>query len=412
MNADELNGGHVSAPQRLLSQLAVAADSKLVLLVLDGVGGLPDGETGKTELETARTPHLDGLARAGSIGLATPIMPGVTPGSAPAHLSLFGYDALQHDIGRGVLSAVGAGIDLAPEDVACRINFATERDGVIVDRRAGRIPTEEGARLCELLRQIELPGVEIVVEPEMQYRAVIVWRGDGLSADIADTDPQVVGKPALPAVARTPAAERMAGLINEFVRRANELLKNEPKGNTILLRGFGSLPRMATLPELFKLRCGVLATYPMYRGLAKLIGMDELPAGDTFSSQLDELERSWDAYDYFFIHVKGTDAAGEDGDFSGKVQVIEEVDALLPRLTALQPDVLVVTGDHSTPSVLKAHSWHPSPVLLSSRWTRPNGWVQGFGESDCAQGTLGHVYSSDLMGLMLANGLRLQKHGA
>lgn len=412
MNVDGLQGTNISQAQRLLHQLAAPADSKLVLLVLDGLGGLPDEKTGRTELESATTPNMDRLARQGSLGLATPILPGVTPGSAPAHLSLFGYDPLQHDIGRGVLSAVGAGIDLGPGDVACRINFATMRDGLIVDRRAGRIPTEEGARLCAVLRQIRLPGVEIVVEPEMQYRAVIVWRGDGLSPQVADTDPQVTGKPALPAAALTPDAEPMARIVNEFVARANELLKDEVKGNTILMRGFGSLPRMATLQQLFGLRSAVLAPYPMYRGLAKLIGMDEVPAGDGFPDQMEALERVWNDYDYFFLHVKGTDAAGEDGDAARKAQVIEEVDALLTRLTDFGPDVLVVTGDHSTPARLKAHSWHPVPVLLSSKWVRPNPWVEGFGESDCARGTLGSVHSSDLMGLMLAHGMRLKKHGA
>lgn len=409
---DAAGGARISEAQRLLSRLAMPAEGKLVLLVLDGLGGLPDPDTGLTELETARTPHFDALARAGSLGLATSIIPGVTPGSAPAHLSLFGYDAVQHDIGRGVLSAVGAGIELGPNDVACRINFATKRDGVIVDRRAGRIPTEEGARLCEVLRQIELPGVDIVVEPELQYRAVIVWRGEGLSAAVSDTDPQVTERAALPATAKTPEAEPMAELVNAFIAEANERLQDEEKGNTILMRGFGSLPPMATLPQLFGLRSAVLATYPMYRGLAELIGMEQLPAGDTFATQLDALERSWDAYDYFFIHVKETDAAGEDGDFARKAAVIEEVDELLPRLTALEPDVLVVTGDHSTPAAMKAHSWHPMPVLLSSRWTRSNDEVQGFGESDCAKGSLGRVHASDLMGLMLAHGLRLEKYGA
>lgn len=402
----------LSKEQRLLSQLAHKNDSKLVLLVLDGLGGLPDEKTGRTELEAARTPNFDGLAKAGSLGLATPIAAGVTPGSAPAHLSLFGYDPLAHEIGRGVLSAVGAGIPLGPNDVACRINFATKRDGVIVDRRAGRIPTEEGARLCERLSSIQLPGVEIVVEPEMQYRAVIVWRGEGLSPDIADTDPQVTGKAALPAKALTPEAEPMAELVNEFVRQANELLADEEQGNTILMRGFGSLPTIATLPELFGLRCAVLATYPMYRGLARLIGMDEVDAGETFADQLDALRNVWDDYDYFFIHVKGTDAAGEDGDAVRKAEVIEEVDELLPKLLELQPDVLVVTGDHSTPARMEAHSWHPVPLLLSSKWARPNGWVEGFGESDCVRGTLGHIRSEDVTGLMLANGLRLQKYGA
>lgn len=401
-----MNAAHV------LQQLAIPAQSKLVLLVLDGLGGLPGKDSGLTELESASTPHLDELARGSSIGLATPLIPGVTPGSAPAHLSLFGYDAFEYQIGRGVLSAVGVGIELGPDDVACRINFATMRDGVITDRRAGRIPTEEGARLSEIISSIEIPGVEVVVRPEMQYRAVIVWRGEGLSDAVADTDPQVTGQPALPARALTPDGDRMAALVNQFVAEANRLLADEPEANTILLRGFGRLPSIPTLDELYGLRAAVIAAYPMYRGLAKLVGMEELPAGETFADQVATLRRAWDEYDYFFLHVKGTDAAGEDGDAGRKAAVIEQVDEALPALLELGPDVLVVTGDHSTPAPLRSHSWHPVPVLLASEFARPNGWVDGFGESDCVRGALGHVRSQDLMALMLAHGLRLKKFGA
>ncbi len=396
----------------LLQQLATPAETKMVLLVLDGLGGLPHPETGLTELETARTPNLDALARRSSAGLTTPIAPGVTPGSAPAHLALFGYDAVRYQIGRGVLSAVGVGLDVGPGDVACRINFATMQDGVITDRRAGRIPTEEAAPLCRRLAEIRLPGVEVVVEPEMQHRAVIVWRGEGLSEHITDTDPQVTGRPPLPARALAPEAEPMADLVNGFIAEANRLLAGEPRANTILLRGFGRLPVIPSFGELYKLRAAVLAVYPMYRGLAKLVGMKELPAGKGFADQLAAIKQAWNDFDYFFIHVKGTDAAGEDGDFERKVREIEAVDELLPELLALNPDVLVVTGDHSTPAALRAHSWHPVPVLLSSRWVRPNPWLDGFGETACTRGTLGFVRSQDLMGLMLANALRLKKFGA
>ncbi len=275
---------------RILQQLAVPGDSKLVLLVLDGLGGLPDAESGQTELEAAATPTLDRLARQNAVGLATPLIPGVTPGSAPAHLALFGYDAFEHHIGRGVLSAVGVGLDLEPADVACRINFATLKDGVIADRRAGRIPTEEGARLCEVLSAIRIPGVDIVVRPEMQHRAVIVWRGEGLSDAVTDTDPQRTGVAPLPAEALKPEAQRTAEVVNRFVAEANRLLADEPRANTILLRGFGRLPEIPTLTELYRLRAAVIAGYPMYRGLAKLVGMEELPAGQTFSDQLETLK--------------------------------------------------------------------------------------------------------------------------
>lgn len=396
----------------LLQKLAVPADSKLVLLVMDGLGGLPHPETGRTELETARTPNLDALAQRGSLGLITPIAPGITPGSAPAHLALFGYDPVQYQIGRGVLSAVGVGLDIGPEDVACRVNFATMQDGAITDRRAGRIPTEEAERLCRRLSEIRLPGVEIIIRPEMQYRAVIVWRGAGLSDQVADTDPQVTGKPPLPARALAPEAEATAELVNRFVAEANRVLAGEPRANTILLRGFGKLPHIPSLTELYRLRAAVLAIYPMYRGLAKLVGMQELPAGESFADQVAALRRAWADFDYFFIHVKGTDAAGEDGDFQRKVQEIEAVDRLLPEILALNPDVLVVTGDHSTPAALRSHSWHPVPVLLSSPAARANPWAEGFGETACSRGTLGQLRSRDLLSLMLAHGGRLKKFGA
>ncbi|MBO8140549.1 MAG: 2,3-bisphosphoglycerate-independent phosphoglycerate mutase [Firmicutes bacterium] len=396
----------------LLRQLAVPNDTKLVLLVMDGLGGLPDPDTGKTELETAHTPNLDTLARHGSVGMTVPIIPGVSPGSAPAHLALFGYDPVQYQIGRGVLSALGVGMDLGPEDVACRVNFATQRDGVITDRRAGRIPTEEAERLCRKLAEIQVPGVTVDIRPEMQYRAVIVWRGPGLSDRVTGTDPQIEGRPPLAVRALEPEAEATAAAVNRFVEEANRVLADEPRANTILLRGFGRLPGIPTVGELFGLRAAVLAIYPMYRGLAKLVGMTELNAGDSFADQVEALRRAWDDYDYFFIHVKGGDSAGEDGDFARKVRVIEEVDALLPGILELKPDVLAVTGDHSTPAVMRRHSWHPVPLLLSSRWARPNPWVSGFGESECARGALGHIRSQELMGLMLAHGLRLQKFGA
>ncbi|MFO7310567.1 MAG: 2,3-bisphosphoglycerate-independent phosphoglycerate mutase [Bacillota bacterium] len=396
----------------LLKELAVGADTKIVLLVMDGLGGLPHPETGLTELETARTPNLDALARRGSLGLLTPIAPGVTPGSAPAHLALFGYDAVKYRIGRGVLSAVGVGLDIKPEDVAFRINFATMENGVITDRRAGRIPTEEAARLCQKLREIRLPGVEIVIEPEMQYRAVAILRGQGLSEHVSDTDPQVTGRPPLPARALAPEAEVTAELVNRFIAEANRVLAGEPRANTILVRGFGRLPAIPSFAELYQLRAAVLAIYPMYRGLAKLVGMTELPAGESFADQVAALKRAWNDFDFFFIHVKGTDAAGEDGDFDRKVREIEAVDALLPEILALNPDVLVVTGDHSTPAALRSHSWHPVPVLLAARAARANPWVDGFGETACARGTLGQLRSRDLMGLILAHAQRLKKFGA
>lgn len=397
---------------QLIRELAVPGTTKLVLLVLDGLGGLPSPDTGLTELETAHTPNLDRLAEQASLGLSTPVRPGVAPGSGPGHLALFGFNPERVRVGRGVLSALGVGIDLRPADVACRVNFATREGGVITDRRAGRIPTEVGRRLCEKLRQIRLPGVELIIEPEMQYRAVVVLRGEGLSPAVSDTDPQQEGVPPLPPRPLQPGAERTAALVVQFLEAADRLLADEHPANTLLLRGFDSLPPLPSLSEAYHLKPAVLAVYPMYRGLARLVGMEVLDAGHDLTGQLAALRAHWDEYDFFFVHVKPADSAGEDGDFAGKVRVIEAVDRAIPDLLALEPDVLVITGDHSTPALFRAHSWHPVPVLLYSRYSRREGPGATFGERACARGQLGSLRAMDLLPLMLAHGRRLKKFGA
>lgn len=348
----------------VLKSLAIKNNTKMILLVMDGLGGLPHKETGLTELETARTPNLDKLASQSSCGQMHPIMPGVTAGSGPAHLSLFGYDPLEHNIGRGVLSALGLNLDLGKDDVACRINFATMRDGKIIDRRAGRIPTEECVRLCKKLSSIEMEGVEIIAAPEMQHRAAIVFRGTGLSGRITDSDPQKEGLAPLKMEALDEASTKMAQIANTFAERAGEVLADEPVANTILMRGFDKAPDIETVSELYGIKAAAIATYPMYRGLAKIVGMEVLPTGSTLESEIEALRDSFADYDYFFIHVKYTDSSGEDGDFDRKVSVIEEVDSIVPSILSLKPDVFAVTGDHSTPAALKSHSWLPVPLLL------------------------------------------------
>lgn len=396
----------------VLKSLAIKNNTKMILLVMDGLGGLPHKETGLTELETARTPNLDKLASQSSCGQMHPIMPGVTAGSGPAHLSLFGYDPLEHNIGRGVLSALGLNLDLGKDDVACRINFATMRDGKIIDRRAGRIPTEECVRLCKKLSSIEMEGVEIIAAPEMQHRAAIVFRGTGLSGRITDSDPQKEGLAPLKMEALDEASTKMAQIANTFAERAGEVLADEPVANTILMRGFDKAPDIETVSELYGIKAAAIATYPMYRGLAKIVGMEVLPTGSTLESEIEALRDSFADYDYFFIHVKYTDSSGEDGDFDRKVSVIEEVDSIVPSILSLKPDVFAVTGDHSTPAALKSHSWHPVPLLLYAKTARRDSWLTSFGEGECARGSLGTFKSQDLIALMLAHAQRLAKYGA
>ena len=401
----------------LIKQLHMPAETKIVQLVLDGVGGLPREQDGKTELEAANTPNLDALAARSQLGLAVPVRPGVTPGSGPAHLSLFGYDPLEYDVGRGVLSALGIGFDLHPEDVAARGNFCTIDDnGLITDRRAGRIPTEFGQKLTALLREIQLPGIQAYVETVKEYRFVLVLRptaGQALHANIADTDPQKTGVPSLPAIAEDEASEATAQLANDWIAAARVILKDHQPANSLNLRGFAQDPGFPKFPDVYGLRAGAIATYPMYRGVAKLVGMDVLPvAGETLEDEVDTLRAHWDQYDYFFFHVKKTDSAGEDGDFERKAGVIEHVDeAVVPAIMDLDPDVLIVTGDHSTPSALKSHSWHPVPTLLWSRFCSWDG-AEGFGERACGRGSLGVFPATDEMQLALGNALRLNKYGA
>jgi 2,3-bisphosphoglycerate-independent phosphoglycerate mutase len=396
----------------ILSSLARKSDTKMVLLVMDGLGGLPREETGLTELETAKTPNLDRLASQSSCGQMHPIAPGITAGSGPAHLALFGYDPLGHNIGRGVLSALGLDLDLGPDDVACRVNFATMRDGKIVDRRAGRIPTEECARLCKVLSGIKMGGVEITVAPEMQHRAAVVFRGRGLSGAVTDSDPQKEGLAPLTMQPLNPESKQMADIANAFVEEAKRALKDEPVANMVLMRGFDKSPAIATVSELYGIRAAAIAAYPMYRGLAKLVGMNVITGVNTLEEEVEALSRCLAEYDYFFVHVKYTDSSGEDGDFDRKVSVIEEVDALIPSILDLRPDVFVVTGDHSTPARLKSHSWHPVPVLLHASTARCDAWLTSFGEGQCARGSLGTFESRHLMALMLAHAQRLAKFGA
>ncbi|RLC73299.1 MAG: phosphoglycerate mutase [Chloroflexi bacterium] len=397
----------------LMRELAIEGQSKILLLVLDGVGGLPLTPDGPTELEAAHTPNLDALAARSICGMSTPVAPGVTPGSGPGHLSLFGYDPLQYEIGRGVLEALGIGFDLQPDDLAARGNFCTlDSQGLITDRRAGRIPTKVGAQLCEKLRQIRLPGVdEIFVEPVKEYRFVLTLRGKELYDGLTETDPQQVGKPPLPVEPLRPEATHTAELVNQWMAEARKILADEHPANGCNLRGIAKDPGLPLMPDIYKLRCGAIATYPMYRGVAKLTGMDVLPTGETIESEVETLKQHWADYDFFFFHVKKTDSRGEDGDFDAKAKVIECLDAALPDMLALAPDVVIVTGDHSTPAALKAHSWHELPLLLWSKYIRRDG-VQEFGERPCMAGGLGHIHHTDLLPLAMAYAGRLAKFGA
>ncbi len=398
--------------QELMRQLHTKNDSKIVMLVADGLGGLPLTPAGPTELEAAHTPNLDQLAARGVQGASIPVLPGITPGSGPGHLGLFGYDPLQFVIGRGALEATGVGFELQPGDVAVRCNFCTlDAAGNISDRRAGRIATEESGPLAISLRKIAIPGIELFVEPVKEHRFVIVFRGEGLEGQVADTDPQVTGRPPLDPVANEPGSEKTAEIAIEFLRQARTLLQGHPKANFLTMRGFAAKPHLPPYQEVYGLRAAAIAVYPMYKGLARLVGMDIVGEATTLDEQVDLLEKHWNEYDFFFVHFKYTDSTGEDGNYEMKVKRTEQFDAIIPRVTALKPDVLVVTGDHSTPAFLKSHSWHAVPTLLVSNCCRPD-QHQTFGERTCVTGGLGQFEAKYLMSLAMANAGRLGKYGA
>ena len=400
----------------LLERLSQPNESKLVLLVLDGVGDLRTPSQPRTPLEMADTPNLDALAAAGSTGRIVPVEPGITPGSGPGHLALFGYDPREPeaDIGRGVLEALGADVEIRAGDVAARGNFASaDEDGNVTDRRAGRISTEECRSLVEKLRGA-VPddlGIEVRIQAGEGHRFVLLLRGRELSPELADTDPQQTGVPPEPVRAVEPEGERTAEAVRRLLRSFEETLADEERANRVLLRGFSTLPALRTLEELYGIRCGAFAGYPLYRGVAAVCGMEKLPSGQSFGEILDRVEESWDRFDYLFLHVKKTDQAGEDGSLEDKVAALEAVNRELPRLLDLGPDVLAVTGDHSTPAPMKRHSWHPVPLVLVSETAFVDP-VERYDEASVIGGHLGTIPSRHLLGLMLAHGGRLAKFGA
>ncbi len=396
----------------LIRPLIEKNNTKIVLLVADGLGGLPQSPGGATELETARTPNLDAAARDGVCGLSIPVRLGITPGSGPGHLGLFGYDPLEFDIGRGILEALGINFPVGPKDVAARGNFCTvDEGGRIVDRRAGRPSTERCVKMCQKLQTIKLPDVEVFVEPVREHRFVVVIRGENLADSINDTDPQIVGHAPLQAEGRDANSQRAAQLFNQFVHEASRLLKDDAPTNMVTLRGFARYPQIATMEEVYGLKAVAIAVYPMYKGLARLVGMHIAESGNTLTDQIETMRNLWSQFDFFFMHYKYTDSTGEDGNFAAKVQMIEALDQVIPAIRELGPDVFIVTGDHSTPSKLKSHSWHPVPTLLLSDTCRTDN-VQAFGEASCLFGGLGQFLAKDLMLLAMAHARRLGKYGA
>jgi 2,3-bisphosphoglycerate-independent phosphoglycerate mutase len=400
--------------EEFIDSLIKTEKSKIILIVIDGLGGLslPNGKG--TELQVANTPNLDTLAAQSSCGLFEPICAGITPGSGPAHLAIFGYDPIKNNVGRGILSALGIGFDLTSKDVAARINFATvDRKGRVLDRRAGRIETQLNKKLCEkILKNIKLdPSVKIFLYPEKDYRAVLILRGEDLWGDLINTDPQKNGVVPFEIKATKPRSEKTANIVSDFISQAKNILANEKPANMILLRGFDKYNPLKSINKRYSLRAFAIAEYPMYKGIARLLGMEVAQNISDLDSQIESLRKNYDKYDFFFFHIKKTDSLGEDGDFDAKVKEIERIDSIFPQIIELNPDVLVVTSDHSTPALLKSHSWHPVPVIIKSIYARKDS-VTKFDEISCANGILGLRPMTDLMPLVLACANRLKKFGA
>lgn len=399
----------------LIKSLKTSDGGKIVMLVSDGIGGLPLTPGGKTELETAKTPNLDAMAAKGVSGMSLPILPGITPGSGPGHLGLFGYDPLKYQIGRGVLEAAGIAFPVGPNDVCLRCNFCTlGADGLIADRRAGRIPTEESTEVVKLLEAVKIPEVEIFVRPVKEHRFVVVFRAEGLGGEVADTDPQKVGLAPLPAKAKDPndaASVKTAEVANEFYRQAKEILKDQPKANCLTMRGFAKKPNLPSYEDLYGLKAAAIAVYPMYKGLASLVGMELVGTPQSLTEEIEVLKQYWNDYDFFFVHFKYTDSRGEDGDFNEKVRMIEELDKVVPAIEALGPACFIVTGDHSTPAKMSGHSFHPVPTMIVSDLARTDA-CQAYGETEATRGGLGQFQAMYLMSLAMGHAGRLGKFGA
>ncbi|MDR0676093.1 MAG: 2,3-bisphosphoglycerate-independent phosphoglycerate mutase [Elusimicrobiota bacterium] len=397
----------------LMKSLVQKNDAKILFFVMDGLGGLPHPDfEDKTELEIAKHPNLDRLIKKGICGLTDPVFPGITPGSGPAHLSLFGYNPMEHQIGRGLLDTLGIDFDFTQNDMAARGNFATiDENGIITDRRAGRISTQKNEEICKLLSNIKISGVEIFLKTVKEHRFSVIFRSPSLNDEIEDTDPQKEGLKPLPAIAKTEKAKSAAELVNKFIAEAEKILKNHYPVNSLLLRGFSKMIKLEKYQEVFQLNPASIAVYPMYRGLTKLLGMNVLDAGQSIKDEFDCLKKNYSNYDYFFMHIKKTDTYGEDGNFEEKVKIIEEFDEQFERVFALNPDVIVITGDHSTPALMKGHSWHSVPSIIYSKVCRHDS-VETFNEKECLKGGIGRISAQYLMSLAMANAGKLKKFGA
>jgi len=404
----------------ILKELVEENNTKILLVVLDGVGDIPSIDN-KTPLEKAETPNLDKLAKESALGMHIPVLPGITPGSGPGHLAIFGYDPIKYQIGRGILEVLGVGLEVQNSDICIRANYAKveERDGklIVIDRRAGRLSTEENKILTQKISENikEIDGVKIFIKTGMEYRSAIVLRFphkvNENMCNILETDPQKEGKEVISPEPLNEESKSVSEILKKFLNKVRGILKNE-KGNYLLLRGYSSPPKIPKFPEIYKLKALSIATYPMYKGLTKLVGMEVVDVnGYSIKDEINTLKNFYKDYDFIYLHIKKTDSYGEDGNFDEKVKVIEEFDSYLPEILSLNFDTICVTGDHSTPTVMKSHSFHPVPILIHSPYVFKY-FSNRFNEKDCLKGELGIIRGEDIISLLLAHSRRLKKFGA
>ena len=404
----------------ILKELVEENNTKILLVVLDGVGDIPSIDN-KTPLEKAETPNLDKLAKESTLGMHIPVLPGITPGSGPGHLAIFGYDPIKYQIGRGILEVLGVGLEVQNSDICIRANYAKveERDGklIVIDRRAGRLSTEENKILTQKISENikEIDGVKIFIKTGMEYRSAIVLRFphkvNENMCNILETDSQKEGKEVISPEPLNEESKSVSEILKKFLNKVRGILKNE-KGNYLLLRGYSSPPKIPKFPEIYKLKALSIATYPMYKGLTKLVGMEVVDVnGYSIKDEINTLKNFYKDYDFIYLHIKKTDSYGEDGNFDEKVKVIEEFDSYLPEILSLNFDTICVTGDHSTPTVMKSHSFHPVPILIHSPYVFKY-FSNRFNEKECLKGELGIIRGEDIISLLLAHSRRLKKFGA
>ncbi|MFB6490483.1 MAG: 2,3-bisphosphoglycerate-independent phosphoglycerate mutase [Thermoproteus sp. AZ2] len=390
-------------------------------ILFDGGGDRP--RNGVTPFFIALKPVIDRLASLGSCGIMDPISPGVRPGSDTSHLALFGYDPYRYYTGRGAFEALGAGVELRPGDVAFRTNLATiDAKGIVVDRRAGRYVAPEEAREVEAImakigEEVERRfGVSVVYKSTVEHRGVLVLRGP-VSHKVSDTDPHKVGEPLAPAkpLDGGKEAQTTAEVVNEITRLFVEYSKgleankrrserNEPLINAILIRGGGYMPAIEPLAQRYRVRAAAIAGVALIRGVAKSVGMDVYAAEGLGGTKFDKFEAAvrlaidlMKRYDLVFLHVKGTDSASHDGDFKGKVSVVERLDeALRPYAEILEENYVVVTSDHATPVAVMEHTGEPVPIMLYGPDVVRDD-VTRFSELTCWRGALGRIRGIDVM---------------